>query len=155
MEYILITGNTKLLSQEVLDILTRQYRLVVTVGDERAESEGKDKNLQVYHMNPMDEKFQQLFDAWSFRIVVYLSSYADGAEGSFGDMKQLERSLACARTAEVEKFVLVSTADSQDYFRRTARGGQPLEREYQSERAFHAGQSEDMCRYFKKHTEMK
>lgn len=155
MEYILITGNTKLLSQEVLDILTRQYRLVVTVGDERAESEGKDKNLQVYHMNPMDEKFQQLFDAWSFRMVVYLSSYADGAEGSFGDMKQLERSLACARTAEVEKFVLVSTADSQDYFRRTARGGQPLEREYQSERAFHAGQSEDMCRYFKKHTEMK
>ncbi len=155
MADLLITGNTGLLSQELLENLSKEYKLVVTAGSEREECAGKEGNIHVYCTTPMEKKFSQLFDAYDFRAVWYLSGYADGNTGCFGEAQWLEQILSCCGSHVVEKLIVLSTTESRSFFEQVGRSGELLGRDYESGTAFGAAQMEDLCRYFAGKTKTK
>ena len=89
MTEILICGHTELFTEEGLEKLAEEYR-VVLAGQTSVSSRSK-KNIMIYKTSPTEEKFHQLFDVYSFQAVFYVSGYADGGEGMFGENQQLEQ----------------------------------------------------------------
>ena len=155
MTSLLITGNTGLLTQELLDTLAGEYRVVVTVDERHAEAAGREGNLHLYRTSPLEEAFAQLFDAYRFECVLYLSSYADGGDGFAGEHKWLERVFDRCAALHVGKFVLLSTTESRNFTAQLGRNGELLGRQYASPAAFGAGQVEDWCAYLAGQSEVK
>jgi len=153
MAAILITGNTGLLTPELLDTLSEEYKVVVTAEEGQEDCAGKDKNLHVYVTNPMKKQFRQLFDAYGFEAVWYLSGFADGGDGRFGEMEWLERIFSCCKESGVEKLILLSTTESRNFYERTGRNGEHLGREYLTRKAFAAAQMEESGEYFARNTD--
>ncbi len=147
MTSILITGNTTILTHELLDILTEDNRLVVTAADGMEEYTGRDGNLTVYKTAPGEEKFEHLFAAYSFDLVLYVSGYADRGEGLSEEHKWLESTFACCMVHKVSKFILLSTTESRNYTANMGRSGELLEKHYESQRAFSSRQLEEWCAY--------
>ena len=88
MTEILICGRTELITEDALWDLAKECRVVVAGKNQLRE---KRKNIFLYHTSPDKEQFRQLFDVYSFRTVFYVSGYADGGDGMFGEMQQLEQ----------------------------------------------------------------
>ncbi len=153
MSFILITGNTGLLTQEFLDILAEEYKVVVTVDQSLGEAAGREGNLDIYQTVPTEEKFRQLFDAYHFESVCYLSGYADSGKGLAGEHEWLETIFDCCRAHRISKFVLISTVESQNFTLQLGRSGELLGRQYESQKAFSAGQVEEWCSYLARRTE--
>lgn len=145
MATILITGNTELFTSEPLEQAAKHFRVVVAG---KCASSVKDRNIRIYHTTPSEEKFSQLFDVYTFDAVWYISGYADGGMGSFGEMQFLERTLMECRRARVEKVILLSTWDSQNYLEQYGRSGEVIRREYSFSRAFSASQIEELGSFF-------
>ena len=88
MASILICGNTQLFTENALMHLAEEYQVVIA-GDISLKT--KHKKIIVYHTNPQEEQFRQLYDVYSFQAVYFVSGYADGGEGLFGEVQQLEK----------------------------------------------------------------
>lgn len=149
MATILITGNTRLFTLEAYTELAAQYRLVIA-GE--VPFSIREKNIRLYSTMPREEKFSQLFDVYSFQAVYYVTGYADGGEGMFGEMEQLEQTfLECGRS-KVEKLILLSTVDSRNYLEHYGRSGEIIKKDYPFGRAFGAAKIEETARYFAEKT---
>ena len=144
MAEILITGKTDIFTREAVLLLAEEYRVILAGTAAFTE---KLPNVQVYHTNPSEEKFGQLFDVYSFRAVYYVSGYVDGGQGLYGESRQLEQVfLECSR-AKVEKLVFLSTVESQNYVSQYGKSGMITKKDYPASGSFCAAQAEDMCRY--------
>lgn len=155
MSTVLITGNTGLLSQELFDMLVEEHKIVVTVDESLKNSAGKDGKLHIYQTAPGEEKFRKLFDAYHFNAVLYISGYVDFCSGLPNEHQWVDNIFACCKDYSVEKFILVSTAESQTYVSMLGRSGEFLGREYETKKSFEAAQLEELCSYLSKNTEIK
>ncbi|MCD7834094.1 MAG: NAD-dependent epimerase/dehydratase family protein [Lachnospiraceae bacterium] len=147
METILITGNTGLFTAEQLKKVAAYYRVVLAGRDVCSVTH---KNIRTYTVEPEENKFGNLFDAYNFHAVWYLSGYADGGAGLSGGQQYLEKTLAeCGRT-RVESFILISGTESRNFRERqeTEEGG--TVREYATCNALAAAQEEDMAEFYVK-----
>lgn len=152
MGTILLTGNVKLLNIEDLETAATDYRIIVA-GE--VSYSGKKQNIRVYHTAPCEEKFGQLFDVYSFDAVWYVSGFADGGEGAFGEMQLMEKTVLECRRSKVEKLIILSTDESQNYLSFQGKNGEEVRREYPFSRAFMAAQSEALGTFFAEKTEQK
>lgn len=85
MAEILVCGKTELLTEEAMHKLTEDFHLVVAG---QTEPYGSRKNFTVYNISVMDKKFRQLFNVHSFQTVFYISGFADGSNGMFGEISR-------------------------------------------------------------------
>lgn len=145
MASILICGNTQLFTENALMHLAEEYQVVIA-GDISLKT--KHKKIIVYHTNPQEEQFRQLYDVYSFQAVYFVSGYADGGEGLFGEVQQLEKVMLECNRSRVDKLIVLSTFESQNYVIQYGKQGEILKKEYSSSRNFGAAQMEEMCRYF-------
>lgn len=152
MVEILICGQIELFTEEALLRLAEEYR-VVLVG-KTAVSRRK-KNIIPYKIPIMEEQFQQLFDVYSFQTVFYVSGYADGGKGMFGEVQQLERVMNESRNSHVEKVVVLSTTESRNYIIGSDEKSDFLKKDYYTSRSFGAGQMEDSCAYYAERLKVK
>ena len=112
MTSILISGNTELFTADALLCLSEEYKVVVAGKTALKE---RNKNINIYLTSPEEEQFRQLFDVYSFQAVFYISGYADGGEGLFGEIQQLEKVMLECRRSRVEKLIVLSTIESQNF----------------------------------------
>ncbi len=152
MATILITGHTELFTEAALERAREHYRVVVAGECEHTE---KNRHIRIYSTTPAEEKFSQLFDVYSFDAVWYVTGYADGGNGAFGELQLLEQTLLECRRAKVDKVILLSTVDSRNYLENYGRNGEVTGREYPFIRAFAASQAEDLGRFFSQKTGQK
>ena len=153
MATVLIAGNTGLFTQEALERVAADNTVVLAGSD--AAYDGKLRNIRVYETTPMEECFAQLFDVYAFEALWYVSGYVDGGEGAFGEVQMLERALNESANAKLEKFVLLSTIETQNYSVRYSASGGMAERSYPDSRVFSAAQMEALGRFFADKTGMK
>ena len=147
MADILITGKTELFTREAILPLAEEYS-VVLAGE--AAFSGNLPNIQVYHTSPTEEKFGQLFDVYNFQAVYFVSGYVDGGEGLYGEGQKLEQTfLECSRS-KVEKLVLLSTVESQNFVTQYGKSGIVSRKDYPTSYSLRAAQTEELCRYFAK-----
>ncbi len=151
MTEILICGRTELITEDALWDLAKECRVVVAGKNQLRE---KRKNIFLYHTSPDKEQFRQLFDVYSFRTVFYVSGYADGGDGMFGEMQQLEQVMRQCEISKTDKLVVISTVDSQNYSLQYRLQKEIPDKEYLSGRSFQAGQLEETCLYFMKRTKL-
>lgn len=153
MATILITGNVELFTTESLKRLAEEYKVVIA--GNYTQKIDKSKNIHIFHTTPVEEKFQQLFDVYNVTEVVYVTGYTDGGDGTFGELQLLEKALLECRKSKVEKLILLSTVDSQNYLEYYGRSGEVVRKEYPFSKAFTASQTEDLGRYFADKTQQK
>ena len=153
MATVLIAGNTGLFTQETLERIAADN--IVVLADSEATYEGKMRGIRVYETTPMDESFAQLFDVYAFEAVWYVSGYTDGGSGAFGEEQMLERALNESANARVGKFLLLSSADSQNYVSQYTATGEPAGQVYPDSRVYGAAQMEGLGRFFADKTGMK
>lgn len=153
MTEILICGYTELFTEEALQKLAEEYR-VVLAGKTTISSRNK-KNIIIYKTSPMEEKFHQLFDVYSFQTVFYVSGYADGGEGMYGENQQLEQVMKGCRDSRADKVVVISTTDSSNFMIEHGLNGENLKKDYYGSRAFGASQMEDACAYYTERLKVK
>lgn len=151
MTEILICGETELITEDALQELAEECRVIVAGKNQLAE---KKKNIFLYRTSPEKEQFHQLFDVYSFRTVFYVSGYADGGSGMFGEIQQLEQVMRECERSKTDKLVVLSSVDSQNYSLQYRLQREFPDREYFSERSFHAGQIEETCLYFTKRSKL-
>lgn len=96
--------------KEAIFLLTEECKVVLA-----GQTDLGRQNLSVYETKPGEEKFRQLFDVYSFRAVYYVSGYADGGEGMYGEIQQLEQVMEACEKSQVDKLVVFSTIDSRNY----------------------------------------
>lgn len=70
MSTILIAGNVRLFTAELLEHLAQEHKLVIA-GSTKGSVKGR--KIHIYNTNPMEEKFSQLFDVYSIDVVWYVS----------------------------------------------------------------------------------
>lgn len=145
MASILICGNTQLFTHDALLRLAEDYQVVVA-GETSLKI--KDKSINIYHTTPQEEQFLQLFDVYSFQAVYFVSGYADGGNGLYGEIQQLEKVMIECNRSRVNKLIVLSTVESQNYVVQYGKQGEILKKEYSSSRNFGAAQMEEMCGYF-------
>lgn len=153
MATILIAGNVELFTAESLERLAEDN--VIVLAGENAQYRGKVRSIYTYRTTPMEEKFGQLFDVYTFQAVWYVSGYSDGGNGLFGEQQMLEQALLECRRSRVDKMILLSTIDSQNYLESRGRSGEILKLEYPNSRIFSAAQTEALSRYFTEKTGVK
>lgn len=152
MSTILITGKTEFFTKKALERISENNRVVVTG---RKNFFQTDKNIHFFQTSPVEEKFGQLFDVYTFDAVWYVSGYTDGGEGIFGEPKMLEQTfLECGRS-RVGKLILLSGIDSQNFVEQYGTNGAALGKEYPFSRAFEAAQLEELAEYLGKKTRTK
>lgn len=151
MTEILICGRTELITEDALQELAEECRVVVAGKNRLTE---KKKNIFLYRTSPDKEQFHQLFDVYSFRTVFYVSGYADGGDGMYGEMQQLEQVVRECERSKTDKLVVISTVDSQNYSLQYRLQREFPDKEYFSARSFQAGQLEETCLYFMKRSEL-
>lgn len=144
MTTIMITGKTELFTKRALERVAKHYKVIIT-GQERAFD--KDKDIRFFQVMPTDEKFKQLFDGYSIQAVWYVSGYADGGEGMFGEAQLLEQTfLECSRS-RVEKLILLSGIDSRNFRLQHGENGLVTGKEYPDSRAFQAARMEELAEF--------
>ena len=146
MSTVLITGKTSLFSAERLESIADDNTVVISGAD--AVYDGKVKNIHAYKAVPSEERFTQLFDVYNFDAVWYISGYADGGEGSFGEMKMLDSALADAAKAKTAKFILLSTVETQNTVAHYSSIDDTVTYTYPDSRVFNAAQMEDMGHFY-------
>nr|WP_307998617.1 hypothetical protein [uncultured Merdimonas sp.] len=151
MTEILICGKTELFTEEALEKLAEECRVVVAG---KIKLSGRKKNIFVYHTAPNKEQFHQLFDVYSFRTVFYVSGYADGGDGMFGELQQLEQVMQECEKSRADKLVVISSIDSQNYSLQYRLQREFPDKEYFTSRNFQVGQLEETCGYFMKRTKL-
>ena len=102
MTSILISGNTELFTADALLCLSEEYKVVVAGKTALKE---RNKNINIYLTSPEEEQFRQLFDVYSFQAVFYISGYADGGEGLFGEIQQLEKVMLEIPGGEADRII--------------------------------------------------
>lgn len=153
MATILIAGNVDLFTTEATEYLAEHHTVVIA--GEKAQYHGKFRNIYTYKTTPMEEKFGQLFDVYTFQAVWYVSGYLDGGNGLFGESQMLEQALLECQRSRVDKLILLSTIDSQNYLGNYGRNGELLNREYPNSRIFNAAHGEALGQYFMEKTGVK
>lgn len=108
MAEILVCGKTELLTEEAMHKLTEDFHLVVAG---QTEPYGSRKNFTVYNISVMDKKFRQLFNVHNFQTVFYISGFADGSNGMFGENQQIKEITAVCGEFQIGKLVVFSTLD--------------------------------------------
>ncbi len=151
MTEILICGKTELFTDDALENLASECRVVVAG---KTKLSGRKKNIFVYQTAPNKEQFHQLFDVYSFRTVFYVSGYADGGEGMFGELQQLEQVMQECEKSRADKLVVISSIDSQNYSLQYRLQREFPDKEYFTSRNFQVGQMEETCVYFMKRTKL-
>lgn len=153
MATVLIAGNTALFTQETLERIAADNTVVLAGSN--VEYDGKSRNIRAYETTPTQESFAQLFDVYTFEAVWYVSGYADGGEGSFGETQLLERALNESANARVGKFILLSSIATQNYTVRYSAALDAAERSYSDSQTFNAAQMEALGRFFADRTDLK
>ena len=152
MASYLIVGQTHLISDESVERLAAE-NTVVLAGSE-AKYGGKTRSVHTYASTPADDDFKQLFDAYTFDAVWYISGYADCRPGAFGEEKLLEKALETAAVSRIEKFVLLSSVYSLNYFADFNASGE-AETGYNDLSSFGASQLEELAAFYAKKSGMK
>ena len=149
---ILLCGQTELFTADALRKLAEDCRVVIAG---KSCLSGRDKHIVTYRTSVMDEQFQQLFDVYSFQTIFYVSGYADGGNGLFGEIQQLERVMTGCRNSRADKAVIITTGDSRNYLPRHGAAGELLKKDYYNNRTFGAGQVEEAVDYYRERLKIK
>ena len=152
MKDILVTGRTGLLKKNMFASLGDEIRVILADSDETA---GKGIKGRRYRYGPEDRSFAQLFDVYSFHTVVFVSGYADGGAGQDNEPQKLEQTLLQAAHAQVDKVIILSSVESQNYVPSIGTGGVEMGKDYYQALSLRAGQVEEMCRFFARTTGLK
>lgn len=150
MKDLLITGCTGSLKDDLLQNLSEEVRAVVA-GKNCAHRPGK----RFYHACPGEDAFRQLFDVYSFSCVLFVSGYIDGGNGYPDELHELEKALLQAAHSHVDKFIFLSTEQSQNYVPVTGTDSAALDRDYFQSAALCAGQEETLCRFYSARASLK
>ena len=150
MTDFLITGYTNAIKDDLLDALDSDLRVVVA-GKDCVHSPGK----RFYHTHPGEEAFNQLFDVYSFHTVLFVSGFSDGGNGYPDELRELEQTLLQAIRSHADKFILLSTEESQNYVPVVGTGGMELDRDYCQASGLCAGHLEALCRFYSAKTSLK
>lgn len=153
MATIMIVGKVELFSEDVLDSLAVNNTILVM--GEKAAYHGRSKRVHAYNGTVSDEKFSQLFDAYTIQTIWYVSGCVDGGDGFPGERQVLERVLMECSRSEVEKIVILSTVESQNYTERYGAGNEIVNRDYPDSRALRIAQIEELGDYFAQEKEIK
>ncbi len=145
MAEILICGKTEIFTEEALTKLAESCRVVIAGKSNLGK---KRKNVIKYKISIMDEQFQQLFAAHSFQAVFFVGGYADGGNGTFGELQKLERVMNICRDFQVDKAVVLSSIDSCNYLIDNRGESDVRKKSYYSDHSFGAGQLEESCSFF-------
>lgn len=145
MKNILITGNVKKINSKLLEALSEYYALIVTGISDQKKYKGR---VRVFETTPLDEKFSWLFEAYSFQTVIYLSSFTEQEIPAVGEIRKLEETLRNCSHSDVEKVILISTAESMNFVPIFGEYGTYLKREYFSSAALEARHVEELCEYY-------
>lgn len=153
MATILITGKAELFTQESIEKLAEHYKVIIA-GEYSAHVD-RSKDIHIFHVTPAEERFRQLFDAYSISAVWYVSGYCDGGEGSFGEAQMLEQTMLECQSARVDKVILLSTVESRNYLKQYGQSEEVIKKKYPTVRAFGAAQTEEIGRYFAEKNQIK
>ena len=110
MKDLLITGCTNYIKDDMLEKLNDDVRVVVA-GKNCVHRPGQ----RFYRTFPGEDSFNQLFDVYSFSSVLFVSGFADGGDGYQNELRELERALLQSIHSHVDKFILLSSEESQNY----------------------------------------
>ena len=146
---VLISGNTELFTEDALLRLAEEYRVIVAG---KTSLTGRRDHIKTYDISPTEEQFRHLFDVYNFQAVYYVSGYADGGDGMYGEIQILERVMLECRRSRVEKLIVLSTVDSRNYVTQYGKQGEIVKKEYSSSRTFEAAQMEELCAFFAEKT---
>ena len=150
MKDLLITGCTRYITKDLLERLDDDIRFVVA-GKDCVHSPGK----RFYHTHPGEDAFSQLFDVYSFHTVLFVSGFADGGHGYPDELRELEQTLLQSIRAHADKFILLSTEESQNYVPVIGTGGAELDRDYCQASGLCAEHLEALCRFYSAKTSLK
>lgn len=143
---IIIAGNTGILQENALEYLAEDFRIVLA-GKDRPVMK-KQSRIKYYKTIPSEKIFRQLFDVYSFKVCIYISGYADGGSGMYGEMQEFEKTLIQCVQARVEKVIVVSSIESLNYIPSIGSRGIELDRNYYRSLSLGARQLEEMCSFF-------
>ena len=153
MTDILLTGNIGLLKNNLLDYLAEDFRVVIA-GKEKSPFKNK-KGIRYYRTAASDKIFRQLFDVYSFNTVFFVSGFADGGEGMYGEIQELEKTLLQCAHEHVNKVVVLSSIESINYVPSIGKNGMEIEKNYYRSLSLKAGQIEQLCAFFNRRTSLK
>lgn len=151
MNEILICGRTELITKDALLYLAEECRVVVAGNPTISENK---KNIFVYHTSPEKEQFHQLFDVYSFQTVFYVSGYADGGKGMFGELQQLEQVMQECGKSKADKLVVISSVEGENSLGQNQFLSQSFEKGYFTDRNFQVRQLEETCRHFRERSQL-
>lgn len=112
MASVLIIGKTCIFGDEELERLASDNIVVVAGQDVRYK--GKLRGIHTYNILPTDENFSQLFNAYTFDAVWYVSGYVDFCDGVFGEEELLGCALNVSAESRVGKFIFLSSVCSRN-----------------------------------------
>ena len=147
MADILITGKTEIFTREALLPLAEEYRVILA------------GRLTLRKSCPMcrftirilrRKSFGQLFDVYSFQAVYFVSGYVDGGGGTVRGGPEAGTDSSGVQPLKVEKLVLLSTVESQNYVKNYGKSGIVTGKDYPNGYSFRAAQMEELCTYFAK-----
>lgn len=150
MKDLLITGCTNYIKDDMLEKLIDDIRVVVA-GKNCVHRPGR----RFYRTFPGEDSFNQLFDVYSFSSVLFVSGFADGGDGYQDELRELERTLLQSIHSHVDKFILLSSEESQNYVPVIGTGGIEVDRDYCNSRSLCAGELEALCRFYASKTSLK
>ncbi len=150
MKDFLITGCTNYIKDDMLENLNGDVRVVIA-GKDCVHRPGK----RSYRVQPGEDSFSRLFDAYSFSAVLFVSGFVDGRDDDADETGGLEKALLQAIHAHVDKFILFSSEESQNYVSVVGKGAVELSRDYSQSLSLRAAQTEALCRFYADRTSLK
>lgn len=152
MKDILITGCTRFLKKELFENLGDEIRAMIADGSEVHADGSKGR---IYRYGPGDASFAKLFDVYSFEAVVFVSGYVDGGKGLDNECRDLERTFLQAAHAHVNKVIILTSVESQNYIPVIGTSGLEMGKDYYQSKSLRAEQTEEICRFFSRTTSLK
>ena len=152
MKDILITGCTRFLKRELFENLGDEIRVIIADDGDRHADGFKGR---IYRYGPGNASFAKLFDVYSFYAVIFVSGYVDGGKGIANEPQNLERTFLQAVHAHVDKVIVLTSIETQNYIPVVGTGGFTAEKDYCQAKSLRAAQTEEICRFFSKTTSMK
>lgn len=109
MNDILMTGNTKLITESMLKEID-EGRKIVLCGDAPVDNK-ENKRLLIYPFSENDKEYRGIFQSFNFDMVVYFSKVLDGQKRLYDELENLENTLYSAVLSGIKHFIYLTTND--------------------------------------------
>nr|MCR4807162.1 hypothetical protein [Lachnospiraceae bacterium] len=153
---VLLCGKTEILDQEILELISQYYRVVVT-GKGPADAAAIKKpsgKINLYQDDIISENFPKLVHSYTPDVIWYFSGFCDGGEGFDDEYGKIVDLYAAASANEVRKIVIISSINSLNYTLSHNEKGNS-EKHYVNQKAFGCAKMEEMASYCSKASSIK